>query len=82
MHGPSPSPYWMSSISRTNGALFTMVSARSSSISVNPAPSAPGMACTANIATSVSRSSRLNRAADNWDSAARLTTRSSSSDSG
>ena len=47
IHGPSPSPYWMSSTSRTNGALFTMVSARSTSISVNPAPSAPGMACTA-----------------------------------
>ena len=34
----------MSSTSRTNGALFTMVSARSASISVNPAPSAPGIA--------------------------------------
>jgi hypothetical protein len=49
----------MSSISRTNGALFTMVSARSASISVKPAPSAPGMARTAKVATSVSRSSRL-----------------------
>src|SRR6478735_5807705 len=41
MHGPSPRPYWMSSTTRTNGSLFTMVSARSTSISVNPAPSAP-----------------------------------------
>ena len=65
MHGPSPMPYWMSSISWTNGALFTTVSARSASSSVNPAPSAPGIACTAKVATRVSRSSSDNRAVDN-----------------
>ena len=56
MHGPSPMPYWIASISRTNGALATIVSARSRSIIVNPAPSAPGIACTANVATCTSRS--------------------------
>jgi len=40
-------PYWIASISRTNGALATMVLARSRSIMVSPAPSAPGIACTA-----------------------------------
>ena len=49
-----------------------MVSDRSGSINVNPAPSAPGMACTAKVATWVSRSSRLNRAADNPANAVRL----------
>jgi hypothetical protein len=39
MQGPSPMRYWMPSTCSTNGALFTMVSARSCSINVNPAPS-------------------------------------------
>ena len=44
---------------RTNDAVATIVSDRSSSNSVRPAPSAPGMARTAYVATRVSRSSRL-----------------------
>ncbi|HYN73876.1 MAG TPA: hypothetical protein VES60_15355 [Nakamurella sp.] len=51
MHGPSPIPYWMASISRTNGALATMVSARSSSIIVRPAPSAWGWPAPQKVAT-------------------------------
>ena len=51
----------MSSISRTNGAVATIVSARSSSSNVNPAPSAPGMARTAYAATRVSNSSNCSR---------------------
>ena len=52
---------------------------RSASIRVSPAPSAPGMACTAKVATWVSRSSRLNRALDNPANAARLPVSSSPS---
>src|SRR4051794_16122289 len=38
MQGPCPMLYWMSSISRTNVAVAMIVSARSSSNNVNPAP--------------------------------------------
>jgi hypothetical protein len=45
------------------GAVSTMVSGRPASSSVNPAPSAPGMACTARDATQVQRRrDRANRA--------------------
>ena len=56
-----------------------MVSARSRSIIVNPAPSAPGIACTANVATCTSRSSKSNRPVDNRDNAVKLACRSFSS---
>ena len=56
MQGPSPMPYWMSSIALTNGSLLTIRSARLMRSKVNPAPSAPGMALTARAATCVSMS--------------------------
>src|SRR3954447_2878250 len=47
-------PYWMASTSRTKSAVATSVFDRPCSSSVKPAPSAPGMAWTARVATLVS----------------------------
>ena len=57
----------------------TQVSALSCSSSVRPAPSAPGMACTAYVATWVSMASSGSRYDANRDKPARLSRRSSSS---
>ncbi len=63
MHGPSLRvTYWILSISATKGALAanasTMLSARSTFSNVTPAPSAPGIARTANAATSANNSGK------------------------
>jgi hypothetical protein len=50
---PHPARTARPSTAWTNSALATTVCARSSSSMVSPAPSAPGMACTANSAMSV-----------------------------
>ena len=62
MQGSSTMPYLDVVDVLNEGVTFTMVSVRPFSSRVNPAPSAPGMARTAKVATWVSRSSRDNRA--------------------
>ena len=79
MQGPSPMLYWMSSTSRTKGAVATMVSPRLSSISVSPAPSAPGIARTANSATWVRICSRVSCPVASRDNDVMLARRSISS---
>ena len=63
MQGPSlRATYWISSISVTKGApaanAATMLSTRSTFSNVTPAPSAPGIARTAHVATSASNSGK------------------------
>ena len=59
----------MSSICRTKSVLLTTTSARSGSSNVKPAPSAPGIATTAILATWVSNSSSPPWPSVNRDSA-------------